>query len=247
MDVHAVYRVFQNRFRPRRMRKMTTRSGMTSSTTVLDVGGTELNWEYSQVRPVLTILNVTPNSEQKIGWQVVGDGCRLPFGDDAFDFVFSNSVIEHVSDHEAFAREIARVGKKYYVQTPNKWFVIEPHLMAPFIHWLPLSWRYKLVKRFTLWGMIAKPSDAEVEDALATTHLIGTRELLRLFPGASLEREHFLGMTKSIAVWGGESSSALPSSAPNSARTLRNVALSALIAWTFTKLAQNVRRNRWKP
>ena len=192
MDVHAVYRVFQNWFRPRRVRKMTTRSGMTSTTTVLDVGGTELNWEYSQVRPVLTILNVTPNSEQKIGQQVVGDGCRLPFGDDAFDFVFSNSVIEHVSDHEAFAREIARVGKKYYVQTPNKWFFIEPHLMTPFIHWLPLSWRYKLLRHFTVWGLIAKPSDAEMEDALSTTHLIGTSELLRLFPGATLEREHFL-------------------------------------------------------
>lgn len=243
MDVHAVYRVFQNWFRPRRVRKMTARSGMTSTTTVLDVGGTELNWEYSQVRPVLTILNVTPNSEQKIGQQVVGDGCRLPFGDDAFDFVFSNSVIEHVSDHEAFAREIARVGKKYYVQTPNKWFFIEPHLMTPFIHWLPLSWRYKLLKHFTVWGLIAKPSDAEVEDALSTTHLIGTSELLRLFPGATLEREHFLGMTKSIAVWGGETSTASPSSA----HVLRNVAISALIAWTLTKLAQNGRRPRGTP
>jgi SAM-dependent methyltransferase len=240
VDVHAVYRVFQNWFRPRRMRKMTVRSGMTSDTTVLDVGGTELNWEYSQVRPVLTILNVTPNSDQKIGQQVVGDGCRLPFGDNAFDFVFSNSVIEHVSDHEAFAREIARVGKKYYVQTPNKWFLIEPHLMTPFIHLLPLSWRHKLLKHFTVWGMIAKPSDQECEDFLASTHLIGTSELLRLFPGASLERERFLGMTKSISVWGGVDSSA--SSA--SSKVLRNVALSALVATVLTKLARSSRGSR---
>ena len=58
---------------------------------------------------------------------VVADGCHLPFADDAFDMAFSNSVIEHVPDHEAFSRELARVGRSYYVQTPNKWFPIEPH------------------------------------------------------------------------------------------------------------------------
>jgi SAM-dependent methyltransferase len=207
VDVHAVYRVFQNWFRPRRMRRVTTRGGITSTTTVLDVGGTELNWEYAQVQPVLTILNVEPNLKQKVGTQVVGDGCRLPFADDAFDFVFSNSVIEHVHDHEAFAREVARVGKKFYVQTPNKWFVIEPHLMTPLIHFLPKSWRGKLLKRFTVWGLIAKPSDSEAQEFLETTRLIGPRGLRDLFPGASLERERFLGMTKSIAVWGGEGNS----------------------------------------
>lgn len=34
---------------------------------------------------------------------------RIPFGDETFDFVFSNSVFEHVSNHAVTARELSRV------------------------------------------------------------------------------------------------------------------------------------------
>jgi SAM-dependent methyltransferase len=201
MDIHAVFRIFQDRFRPRRMQKMAALSRMTTDMTVLDVGGSELNWGYSPVRPKLILLNVEP-SDEAVGPQVVADGCRLPFASNQFHFVFSNSVIEHVNDHEAFAQEVARVGRKFYVQTPNKWFPIEPHLLAPFIHWFPLAWQRRLVRRFTGWGLIAKPSKQEIEAFLQSTHLLGVRELRTLFPGATLEKERVLGLTKSIIVWG---------------------------------------------
>jgi SAM-dependent methyltransferase len=201
VEIHAAYRVFQNRFRPRRVRKMVARSGMTSTTTVLDVGGAELLWDYSPVAPKLILLNIDPLLKGTTANQVVADGCRLPFADGAFDFVCSNSVIEHVSDHDAFAQEIARVGRKFYVQTPNKWFPIEPHLITPLIHWLPLAWRRRLLRRCTVWGLISKPSKEAVDDFLATTHLLGVRDMRRLFPGAVLEKERFLGLTKSIEVW----------------------------------------------
>lgn len=54
------------------------------------------------------------------------------FQDNEFDAVFSNSVIEHVGDYEAqrqMANEIMRVGKRYFVQTPNFYFPIEPHIL----------------------------------------------------------------------------------------------------------------------
>jgi SAM-dependent methyltransferase len=175
---------------------------MTSTTTVLDVGGTEFNWNYSPVAPKLTLLNIYPLPNGTTAHQVVADGCRLPFADGAFDFVLSNSVIEHVSDHDAFAQEIARVGRTFYVQTPNKWFPIEPHEITMLIHWLPLAWRRRLVRRFTVWGLMTKPSKEEVDDFLATTHLLGVGDMRRLFPGAVLQKERFLGLTKSIEVWG---------------------------------------------
>jgi len=158
MDVHKVYRIFQDRFRPKRMRRMADLACITAKTKVLDVGGSPLNWDYLLVRPDLTIINIDPMDPSPDLRQVIGDGCQLPFADDTFDLVFSNSVIEHVPDHNAFAREAARVGRSYYVQTPNYWFPIEPHFLAPLIHFLPAKWRTKIARHFTGWGIIAKPT-----------------------------------------------------------------------------------------
>jgi SAM-dependent methyltransferase len=171
---------------------------------VLDVGGSQLNWDYLPAWPDVTLINIASMPRDKPVREVIGDGCRLPFSDNSFELAFSNSVIEHVPDHEAFAREIVRVGRSYYVQTPNRWFPVEPHLMTPLIHFLPTSWRYKLVRRFSIWGLIAKPSDTECDDFVSSTKLLSVRDMQRLFPGATLEREKFLGLTKSIIVLGGE-------------------------------------------
>ena len=64
---------------------------------------------------------------------------RLPFADGAFDLAYSNSVIEHLppARREAFAREIRRVARGWWVQTPAFGFPIEPHSLLPAAHWLP--------------------------------------------------------------------------------------------------------------
>ena len=46
-----------------------------------------------------------------------GDGGRLPFGDGAFDVVYSTETIEHVVDAEAFMRELRRVARRHVVVT----------------------------------------------------------------------------------------------------------------------------------
>jgi SAM-dependent methyltransferase len=206
VDVHRVYRVFQDRFRPRRMRKMADMLGINPTTKVLDIGGSELNWSYLPFRPNLTIINIDTDQTTQASFKpVIGDACRLPFGDKTFDLAFSNSVIEHVQDPIAFAEEAVRVGQSYYVQTPSYWFPIEPHFMAPMFHFLPEKWRKKLARRFTGWGILAKPSPSEVSLSVTTTNLLKPKEVQVLFPKARLERETFLGMTKSIIAIGGES------------------------------------------
>jgi SAM-dependent methyltransferase len=75
------------------------------------------------------------------GRYVLFDGCSLPFPDKSFDIVFSNAVIEHVLGAKrqlAFAHEIMRVGKSWFVTTPNYWFPFESHYHLPFIQFLPL-------------------------------------------------------------------------------------------------------------
>lgn len=72
---------------------------------------------------------------------VKADGRDLPFADDSFDFVHSSAVIEHVGSFEqqiALIAECTRVARKgVFISTPNRWFPIEFHTIAPFIHWLP--------------------------------------------------------------------------------------------------------------
>jgi len=67
----------------------------------------------------------------------------LPFADDAFDLVYCSSVIEHVPPERraAFAAEVRRVGRGWFVQTPAFSFPIEPHALLPFAHWLPVGLR----------------------------------------------------------------------------------------------------------
>lgn len=59
---------------------------------------------------------------------------RMDFADASFDFVFSNSVFEHVQDHAMALREIARVlrpgGLSVHV-FPARYCLIEPHLFVP--------------------------------------------------------------------------------------------------------------------
>jgi hypothetical protein len=73
------------------------------------------------------------------GWAyVAADGLALPFRDGAFDLVVSNAVLEHVGDEEAqrrFIAEHARVGRHWIATTPNRWFPVESHTGALFVHW----------------------------------------------------------------------------------------------------------------
>jgi SAM-dependent methyltransferase len=67
----------------------------------------------------------------------------LPFADGEFDLVYCSSVIEHVppARRAAFAAEVRRVGRGWFVQTPAFSFPIEPHALLPFAHWLPVGLR----------------------------------------------------------------------------------------------------------
>ena len=203
VSIHSLYRYFAYHFRTRRMRYFAREFQLTLDTLVLDVGGAPFNWNLLSPVPALTMLNLTAYRSAEITKWVIGDGCRLPFKSGSFDIVYSNSVIEHLGtweNQQAFAAECQRVGRSYYIQTPNKHFFMEPHLLTPFIHWLPRAWQRKLLRYFTLWGWLTKPSSAQCSAFMDEIRLLGRRELQTLFPDAEIWRERFLGMTKSYIV-----------------------------------------------
>jgi hypothetical protein len=175
---------------------------LSSETYVLDVGGGWFNWSLLSQQPRLVILNICKPQEHIPGlsW-IVSDGLYLPFKDNVFDVVYSNSVIEHLKTHEnqqTFAKEVVRVGLQYYIQTPNKWFPIEPHFITPFIHWLPRVVQKHLLRNFTTWGLITRPTQEHCNRLLEELCLLTINELRQLFPDGEIWHERVLGLTKSI-------------------------------------------------
>jgi SAM-dependent methyltransferase len=203
----GIFERASRRFRASRMRRFVRDFSITENTRVLDIGGTPYNWTLAPVQPRLTILNLPRASEELpecLDW-VAGDGCALPFGDGSFDVVFSNSVIEHVGTPERqqrFAAEVARVGKRCCVQTPNRWFPAETHLLTPWVHYLPKRWQARLVQRWTVWAMLTGiPGERKhfyIENYLAEVLLLDRSALQALFPQATVVRERFLSLTKSL-------------------------------------------------
>ena len=88
-------------------------------------------------------------------------------------------------------------GRGVWVQTPAHSFLVEPHLMAPFLHWFPVGWQRRLIRWVSLWGWIARPSPERVERFIEETRLLSEAEMKTLFPDCELRRERFLGLTKS--------------------------------------------------
>ena len=88
---------------------------------------------------------------------VDGAGEWLPFPAETFDFVFSNEVIEHVTDDQQAVVEMVRVTKQHgriLIFCPNRWYPVEQHGIywrgqykfgnIPLVNYLPDVWRDKL-------------------------------------------------------------------------------------------------------
>jgi hypothetical protein len=178
---------------------------------ILDVGGTAEFWRNMDAPLAeleITLLNPLPAPADGPFHIIQGDARDLGAYDDrSVDVVFSNSVIEHLGPHfddqRRMATEIRRVGKRYFVQTPNRYFPLEPHFLTPGFQYLPVGARAWLVSHFSLgwYPRIADRAHAlrEVEQIV----LLSARQVRDLFPGARIYRERVLGLTKSFVAYSG--------------------------------------------
>ncbi len=114
---------------------------------ILDVGGRLSYWRnldlLGNINLKITILNLEKEDNNCSNVEsIIGDGRNMDqFDEKDFDVVFSNSVIEHLTSYEdqrLMASEIMRVGKRYFVQTPNYYFPIEPHFFFPCFQFMPI-------------------------------------------------------------------------------------------------------------
>src|SRR5271166_4176550 len=175
---------------------------------ILDVGGWTTYWQFLEPlwrdRPIhITMVNLTaaPTPDERFS-SITGDARDLSqLGDSSFDLVHSNSVIEHVGlwrDQCRMANEVRRLAPRYFVQTPNFWFPIEPHLRTPFIHWLPEPWRAAIVRRRACGYHPRAESYGQAREILDDARLLDAQAMAVLFPDATIERERIAGLTKSL-------------------------------------------------
>jgi hypothetical protein len=178
---------------------------------VLDVGGHDVFWralnlsDFPEIR--ITFLNLyefLPSFPNSVSMK--GDARFMSaFADNQFDLVFSNSVIEHVGnlrDQKQMAEECRRVGRSHFIQTPNRYFPIEPHFLIPLFHFLPCSIRAHL-HSFRDWGWWKRaPSYLSAYEEVESIRLLSERELRYLFPMSHIWKEKFFIFTKSFVAFG---------------------------------------------
>ncbi len=176
---------------------------------LLDLGGTTESWRRAPMRPRhVTVLNLFEPGESEEDWIVplTGDACRAgdalaaAGADTSFDIVFSNSLIEHVGGHARraeLAGEVDKLAPRHWVQTPYRYFPVEPHWVFPGMQFLPAAARVKVA---TYWPLVhTRPSSvAEARSEVLWTELLSVTEMHDYFPNSTILRERILGLPKSL-------------------------------------------------
>lgn len=171
---------------------------------VLDLGGTPMSWLLAPVRPAaLTVINLLPLASDDPTLRVVrANACELPDGlrREKFDLVYSNSLLEHVGGHVQRQRLVDNVHQcadRHWVQTPYRYFPIEPHWLFPGIQWLPYSARIMLSQNWNR-GHVKTYTRAEAEVQVNEIDLVGIAQMRMYFPNSTIWYERFAGLVKSL-------------------------------------------------
>jgi hypothetical protein len=174
-----------------------------TSMRVLDLGGTAGYWRRaSPPKPMaLTVVNLQVETADE-PWieSVVADACDLDASfTSGFDLVYSNSLIEHVGGwarRQQFADVVHRASEAHWVQTPYRYFPVEPHWLFPGFQFLPAAARARISSSWRV-GHIHSTRESALQDVL-DVELLGRKEFAHLFPTSTLVSEKFAGLPKSL-------------------------------------------------
>lgn len=177
---------------------------------VLDLGGTVETWQRAPVRPAhVTVVNLFEPGQSADEWitPIVGDACSASTavadcdGPARFDLVFSNSLIEHVGGHAKraeLAAQVRSLAPYHWVQTPYRYFPVEPHWLFPLMQFMPVPAKLRVA---TAWPLVHSrpPSREAALNEILWTELVSLTEMRMYFPESQIVNERFAGLTKSIS------------------------------------------------
>lgn len=183
---------------------------------VIDLGGRAATWTTLRTRPKsVTLVNLEPETAADRAdpdprewvdtrdWieAICADVCALPAAvtDRSWDLVFSNSVIEHVGGHHQrrrFAQAASDLAPRMWIQTPYRYFPVEPHWTFPAMQFLPDAARAAIAARWPLaWS---RASGAEAVEQVLDVELLSVTALQFYFPQARIRFERVAGIPKSL-------------------------------------------------
>ncbi|MCK5889729.1 MAG: class I SAM-dependent methyltransferase [Methylococcales bacterium] len=193
----------QHKWRKKRISSFIEKMNPDKNTRILDLGGTPFFWDVVDADLNIVIFNTEDEVRR---WPInalenynviAGDALHYQFDLLEFDIVFSNSVIEHIPQERVpkFAQIVKDIAPRYWIQTPSKYFPIEAHCNL-------LFWWFYPSRVKTWWiNKWYKSGNAFLADQMQTTHTYGRKQIVHLFPEASVVNERVLGIIKSYSVW----------------------------------------------
>jgi hypothetical protein len=174
---------------------------------LLDLGGTTGTWSRQSWHPkeVLAVNLDGGHDRYDTEWAktVVADATELPpeLFEQQWDIVFSNSVIEHVGGavpRRRFAEAVHALAPSYWIQTPYRYFPLEPHWWFPGFQFLPLAVKARAT---ALWPLGSMQTDGDKVERSLEVELLSRTEMRSLFPEGGLLSERALGLTKSLIAY----------------------------------------------
>ena len=190
------------RFRQQRKEEFMSRFPNLADMRVLDLGGTAVSWQVSGLRArSVTVVNLDQSADPGESWMniVRGDACAGGFG--KYDLVYSNSLMEHLGGHtrrQQFADVVQESAPCWWIQTPYRYFPIEPHWIFPGFQFLPFRVRVMICQH---WGTIhvsTIKNRAQAAESVASIELISATEMRAYFPTSEIWFERLAGIPKSL-------------------------------------------------
>lgn len=178
---------------------------------ILDLGGSDYHWRNSEFAGNrdfdITIINLEDQNTDAIeNIKFIKKDVRNleSFTEEEFDVVYSNSLIEHINDKDSqqrLAEDIRRIGRHYFIQTPNYYFPVEPHFLFPFFQFLPFKIKSALIRKYDLGWYSRQPEKDKADELAGSVRLLKLNELKKLFTDGNIYHEKYLFLNKSFIIY----------------------------------------------